>query len=192
MKGSIKLTIVICLWALLGQATALAAAQERDPELVKQLKRAIADTTSFGDRYEAEVWLADMSQRLKKRFPKPKDRFLFLKYVHGEAQRASLPPELVLAIIEVESNFNQWAISRVGARGLMQIMPFWLKEIGRPGDDLFTLQTNLRMGCTILRHYLDKENGNLIRALGRYNGSLGSFRYPDLVLTALRERWYRP
>ncbi len=169
-----------------------AASSEPDPELRAHLKKAIAETTSFGDRFEAEVWLMDMSRRLARHFPKEAERFNFLKMVHGEARRAALPPELVLAVIDVESRFDRFAISRAGARGLMQIMPFWLKEIGRPHDNLFTMQTNLRMGCTILRHYLDKEKGNLIRALGRYNGSLGKLRYPNLVLTALRDRWYRP
>ena len=111
--------------------------------------------------------------------------------MHYEATRADLPPELVLAVIETESNFNRWAISVVGARGLMQIMPFWLKEIGREDDNLFTVSTNLRFGCTILRHYLDREKGNISRALGRYNGSLGKVKYPNKVLDKLRRNWYR-
>jgi len=111
--------------------------------------------------------------------------------VHSEATRANLPPELVLALIQVESRFDRYAISSAGAQGLMQIMPFWLKEIGHPGDNLFRPSTNLRMGCTILRYYMDKEKGNLTRALARYNGSLGSFRYPNLVFQALRTRWAR-
>jgi len=163
-----------------------------DQKLANALKHAVNDASSFGDPYEAEVWFADMSFRLSKRIPNVNQRLELLRLIHQEARRAKLPPELVLAVIEVESAFNQRAISRVGARGLMQVMPFWLKEIGRPGDDLFSIQTNLRMGCTILQHYLKRESGNLVRALGRYNGSLGSYRYPDLVLTALRERWYRP
>jgi len=161
-------------------------------ELRGLLKDAITDTYTFKDRFEAEVWLTDMSGRLTRKFPDPVERFEFLKLVHIEARRASLPPELVLALIEVESNFNRFAISGVGARGLMQVMPFWLDEIGRPQDNLFHMSTNLRMGCTILRHYLDKEKGNIIRALGRYNGSLGQYKYPSLVLGALRTRWYRP
>jgi soluble lytic murein transglycosylase-like protein len=108
-----------------------------------------------------------------------------------EASRAKLPPELVLAVIQVESNFDRFAISEAGARGLMQVMPFWLKELGRPDDNLFDAQTNLRFGCTILRYYLDREKGNRVRALARYNGSIGSFRYPNLVFAALRDKWYR-
>ena len=108
-----------------------------------------------------------------------------------KAKRVNIEPELVLAVIDVESRFNPWAISSVGAQGLMQIMPFWLKEIGRPNDSLFDMRTNLRMGCTILSYYLKIEKGSLPRALARYNGSLGSWIYPDLVFNALRNRWYK-
>lgn len=168
------------------------AAQEVDPELRSLLKKAVAETAAFTDQWEAEVWFTDMNQRLKKRVKNPAERLELLKLIHREARRVNLQPELVMAVIEIESSFDRWAISSVGARGLMQVMPFWLKEIGKPGDNLFDPQTNLRMGCTILRHYLDKEKGNLIRALGRYNGSLGSFRYPSKVMGAMRTNWYRP
>jgi len=161
-----------------------------DEQLRKLLIEAVSDTSSFDHKFDAEVWLTDMSARLKKIMPAPEERLELLKNVHFEAKRTKLSPELVLAVIHVESRFNRWAISSAGARGLMQIMPFWLKEIGRPGDSLFDLKTNLRFGCTILSHYLKKENGNLVRALGRYNGSLGSFRYPDLIFKALRNTWY--
>ncbi len=114
-----------------------------------------------------------------------------LRAIHYEASRADLPPEQVLAVIQVESYFDRWAISVDGAQGLMQIMQFWLDEIGRPNDNLFHAQTNLRMGCTILKYYLDMERGGLTRALGRYNGSLGKFKYPNKVFEALRTRWYR-
>jgi len=191
MSGKQFTILIIVLLAFTGQA-ATANQIDQDAALVAALKQAVDDASSFGDRYEAEVWLGDMSHRLRKRIRDTDNRLELLRMVHMEARRANLPPELVLAVIDVESNFDRWAISHAGARGLMQVMPFWLKEIGRPGDDLFSAQTNLRMGCTILKHYLKKESGNLIRALGRYNGSLGSFNYPDLVLTRLRERWYRP
>jgi len=163
-----------------------------DKQLRQRLISAISESDSFNDRFDAEVWLTDMSARLKRTIPDAQVRLEMLKNIHYEAKRANLQPELILAIIHVESRFNRWAISRVGAQGLMQIMPFWLKEIGRPGDNLFDLKTNLRFGCTILSHYLKKEKGNLVRALGRYNGSLGSFRYPDLVFNALRTRWFMP
>jgi soluble lytic murein transglycosylase-like protein len=131
-----------------------------------------------------------MSQRLHRKVKDPQERLLILKTVHYEAARADLPPELVLSVIDIESNFDRFAISSAGARGLMQVMPFWLDEIGRPGDDLFDIHTNLRMGCTILRHYLDREKGNRTRALARYNGSVGKVWYPQRVYSALRKRWY--
>ena len=183
--------LLIALLAL-SLLTCEASTQTPDPELKQLLKRAIAETVSFQDRFEAEVWFTDMNTRLSKRVKDHKERIELLNMIHAEARRVNLQPELVMAIIQIESNFDRWAISSVGARGLMQVMPFWLKEIGRPGDDLFNARTNLRMGCTILRHYLDKEKGNLIKALGRYNGSLGSYKYPRKVLAALRNNWYRP
>lgn len=164
---------------------------EVDEELRAVLQEAVAQSDSFTDRFEAEVWLLDMSGRLSKRIPDAGARLQLLRLVHYEASRARLPPELVLALIQVESNFDRWAISSVGAQGFMQIMPFWLKEVGRPDDNLFRPEINIRMGCTILRYYLDKERGDLPRALARYNGSLGRTVYPDKVLHALRTRWYR-
>jgi len=168
------------LWAKSSQA---------DPELLNILSQAVTDAQSFEDRFDAEVWLMDMSSRLAKKVPDHHKRIELLKLIHNEARRAELEPELVLAVIEVESSFDRWAISSAGARGLMQIMPFWLDELGRPDDNLFEVATNLRYGCTILRHYLDREKGHLSRALARYNGSLGSFRYPNKIFKALRERW---
>lgn len=159
-------------------------------ELAVLLKQAANESDSFSDKYEATVWLTDMSYRLRKRVPDPKFRIELLKNVHYEAKRVGVEPELVLALIEVESNFKPFAISRVGARGLMQVMPFWLKKIGRPGDSLFNVRTNLRYGCTILKYYLDKEKGNLTRALGRYNGSLGRWKYPGKVYRAFDRRWF--
>jgi soluble lytic murein transglycosylase-like protein len=173
-------------------ASAQAATTERpDDELRHILIQAIASSDSFADRFDAEVWLTDMSRRLDSKVPDPQERLLILKTAHYEAARAELPPELVLAVIDVESNFDRFAISYAGARGLMQVMPFWLDEIGRPDDDLFDIRTNLRMGCTILRHYLDRERGDRTRALARYNGSVGKTWYPQRVFTALGKRWYR-
>ena len=198
MCGKIRLYLISGCLALIpfshasASSAALGGAALSDLELANALKRAIHETSSFQDKYEAEVWLADMSHRLRHRLKNHQERLNLLTQVHREARQAGLPPELVLAVIDVESNFDRWAISKAGARGLMQVMPFWLDEIGRPNDNLFSVNTNLRMGCTILKHYLNKEGGNLIRALGRYNGSLGSFRYPDKVMTVLRNRWYRP
>ena len=141
-------------------APARAATTERpDHELRRILVAAIADAGSFVDRFDAEVWLVDMSGRLSRTLRDPNERLTVLRLVHQEATRARLAPELVLAVIQVESNFDRFAISVAGAQGLMQIMPFWLEEIGRPGDNLFQIRTNLRLGCTILRYYLDREGG---------------------------------
>jgi soluble lytic murein transglycosylase-like protein len=160
-----------------------------DEELRQLLKSAIEASDSFSDRYEAEVWMVDMSHRLKHKVSDPEKRLRLLRQIHYEATRAELYPELVLAVIDVESNFNQFAISRAGAIGLMQVMPFWLDEIGHPEDNLFHLKTNLRMGCTILRYYLDMEKGDLTQALARYNGSKGSYRYTNKVFKVLNEHW---
>ena len=161
-----------------------------DPELLARVRQAALETDSFHDRFDGEVWLADMSRRLEKRVPDHGFRIELLKNVHYEAHRAELPPELVLAVIDVESNFSQYAISVAGARGLMQVMPFWLKQIGKSGDSLFRIQTNLRFGCTILKYYLQKENGNLHAALKRYNGTRES-KYSYQVDRALKTRWFR-
>jgi len=152
---------------------------------------AIQSSDSFDDRFDAEVWLTDMSQRLSRKVSDPEERLYILKTVHYEASRADLPPEMVLALIDVESNFDRFAISYAGARGLMQVMPFWLDEIGRPNDDLFDVHTNLRMGCTILNLYLEREKGDRTKALARYNGSIGKVWYPQRVYKALSKRWYR-
>lgn len=147
---------------------------------------------AFATQHEADTWLNEMSRRLQKRIPDADSRLNFLRTVHYEATRAGLEPELVLGLIEVESSFKKYAISRAGARGYMQVMPFWVKEIGAPEHNLFHLRINLRYGCTILRHYLDMEKGNLFRALGRYNGSLGRSEYPNLVRAAWRNNWTLP
>ena len=160
-------------------------------ELRLLLQNAVKDSDSFDDRFEAEVWLVDMSNRLKKKVKHPKKRLNLLRQIHREASRAKLHPELVLAVIDVESNFDRFAISTAGAQGLMQVMPFWLKEIGQPRDSLFNVRTNLRMGCTILKYYLKKEKGDLTRALARYNGSLGRYKYPNKVFKLLNKRWYK-
>lgn len=191
MQTLSRLLLAAGLWLAAALAAATDIPQERDPELRAILERAVAGADSFPDRFDAEVWLLDMSRRLERKLPDAKFRIELLKQVHYEARRARLPPELVLSVIEVESNFNPFAISSAGARGLMQVMPFWLKELGRPGDSLFRMPTNLRFGCTILRYYLDKENGNLTHALARYNGSRGQRTYPALVDKAWKTRWYQ-
>ncbi|MDR0529693.1 MAG: lytic transglycosylase domain-containing protein [Zoogloeaceae bacterium] len=139
---------------------------------------------SFKSYNEALTWLSAMSRRIAKRIPDLEYRLELLRAIHYEATRAGLDPQLVLGLIQVESGFRKYAVSVAGARGYMQVMPFWVELIGQPDDNLFHLRTNLRYGCVILRHYLDMEKGNLFRALGRYNGSLGRPEYPNRVKAA--------
>lgn len=190
MKSQYSLCAVVMLIICLAASVAMAETQA-DPELRDALRAAASDTASFTDRFDAEVWLTDMSRRLERQVKDPKERIQILKLVHLEASRVGLAPELILAVIETESNFDHYAISVAGAIGLMQIMPFWLDEIGRPDDNLLHVDTNLRYGCTILRFYLDKENGDLRRALGRYNGSLGRRKYPNKVIDKLTKKWFQ-
>lgn len=160
------------------------------------LNKSVSDVAvpflAFGTESEARRWLAAMSKRLASRIIDRLEREEFLVTVHYEAKRAGLDPQLVLGLIQVESNFRKYAVSRAGARGFMQVMPFWVKLIGRRDDNLFHLRTNLRYGCVILRHYLDLENGDLYRALGRYNGSLGQSEYPIQVVRAWQRDWNYP
>jgi len=190
MKLAHSISLGFFLAALLA-AGATVAQDGPDPELREVLRIAASDTTSFEDRFHAEVWLTDMSRRLEWQVKDPEERIKILKLVHLEAKRADLAPELILAVIETESNFDHYAISIAGAIGLMQIMPFWLDEIGRPDDNLLHIDTNLRYGCTILKFYLDKEDGDLRRALGRYNGSLGRRKYPNKVIDKLTSKWFQ-
>ena len=185
-----RIGVIVLLAAILLPGT-LPAGQRPDPELREILREAASEIDTFPDRFEAEVWLTDMSRRLAKQVRDPGERIKILTRVHYEASRVELPPELILAVIEVESNFDRYAISVAGAIGLMQIMPFWLEEIGRPDDNLLHIDTNLRYGCTILRFYYDKEQGDLRRALGRYNGSLGRRKYPNKVIDKLSKKWFQ-
>ena len=184
----VTLTIVLLQIAAPGS---VAAQDEPDPALIGLLRQAASEVDSFPDHFDAQVWLTEMSARLARQVAEPEERIEILKRVHYEATRAEIPPELVLAVIDVESNFDRFAISVAGARGLMQIMPFWLDEIGRPDDNLLHVDTNLRYGCTILRYYYDKEKGDLRRALGRYNGSLGKRKYPNKVIDKLSKKWFQ-
>lgn len=187
---------IALLLALLLPLAALGGAQKYEPlsaSVQAALSQAIADQapprSSFLDSMDAVDWLTEMSRRLEKRIAVQESRLEFLRAVHYEATRAGLDPQLVLGLIQVESGFKKYAVSSAGARGFMQVMPFWIKVIGRNDDNLFHLRTNLRYGCTILRHYLDLEQGDLYRALGRYNGSLGQASYPNLVRGAWHQQW---
>lgn len=180
--------LALLLTALLVAPPAFSA-QASDPELLQILRNTVNQADSFDDRYDAEVWLLSKSNSLARFLPDKSRRFEFLRKVHRAATRADLQPEIVLALIEVESHFDPYAVSRVGAQGLMQIMPFWKKEIGRPNDNLIDTDTNLRYGCTILKHYLNREKGRLADALARYNGSYGQYWYSERVLLAWEKRW---
>ena len=138
---------------------------------------------------KSHAWLLEISLRMVKRIPDALQRREFLSTVYYEAVRAGLDPELVLGVIEVESGFHKYAISNANARGYMQVMPFWIGLVGTPDQDLFHLRTNLRYGCNILRLYLDQEKGDLFRALGRYNGSVGQSEYPSMVVSAWKHHW---
>ncbi len=185
-----SLLLLFCLAALTSQPL-YATSQQFDEALRQRLIEAINDSQSFKDKYIAEVWLTDMSSRMHRYVKDKEERIQILKVLHEEASRVNIPPELILAVIQVESAFNRFAISSVGARGLMQVMPFWLKEIGKPHENMFDIRVNLRMGCTILRYYLDREKNDKQKALARYNGSVGKRKYPDKVFKALSKRWYR-
>src|SRR2546425_8134882 len=189
--GRIFLAVLLSL----APAAARAGAQIEEAlaaNVQNSLHRSVSDYPAphlvFATDIEGLAWLADMSSRLAAKIPDWPTRRDFLVTAQYEAARAGLDPQLVLALIQQESSFRKYAVSSVGARGYMQVMPFWLRQIGTPEHDLFTLRTNLRYGCTILRYYLDLENGDLYRALGRYNGSLGRAEYPSAVLASM-QRW---
>jgi soluble lytic murein transglycosylase-like protein len=182
---------------LLALASAAWAGAQLEESLAANVQNSLHRTVSdypaprlvFASDAEGWAWLADMSSRLAAKIPDWSTRRDFLVTVQYEASRAGLDPQLVLGLIQTESNFRKYAVSSAGARGYMQVMPFWLRQIGDPGHDLFTLRTNLRYGCTILRYYLDLENGDLYRALGRYNGSLGRAEYPSAVVGSMQRYW---
>jgi soluble lytic murein transglycosylase-like protein len=185
--------IVVCAfvalaWCCVLQGTALAD-QQRDPELKALLQKIIGSSDCFADKFESEVWYKTMEPRLARLVPTHEARVEILDHVYCEAKRdpsLQLPPDLVLALIEVESRFDRWAVSPAGAVGLMQVMPFWPHELGVQ-NQLVRVAPNIRMGCEILRYYLRAENRNWSRALARYNGSVGRNTYPALVM----QRWQR-
>lgn len=187
---------LIFVFFTLWPALVFAGAQKEEPlsaSVRAVMQKSVSDSAAprliFKSETEAYSWLGEMSRRLEKRIPDKDFRIDFLKTVHYEATRAGLDPQLVLGLIQVESGFKKYAVSSVGARGFMQVMPFWVRSIGAPDQNLFHLRVNLRYGCTILRHYLDIEHGDLYRALGRYNGSLGQPQYPNMVVGAWRRNW---
>jgi soluble lytic murein transglycosylase-like protein len=188
--------IAVLFGLLLLPLHALAGAQIYEPladSVRARLSTQVADRAPanlhFRSAHDAQRWLNEMEKRIAARIPDRKQRLELLRTVHYEATRARLDPQLVLGLIEVESGFRKYAVSTAGARGYMQVMPFWLEQIGQPGHNLFHRRTNIAYGCAILRHYLDVENGDYFRALGRYNGSLGRAEYPNMVRAAWQGRW---
>ncbi len=182
-----RIVIAICLLGVPIGASAERTESGVDPALVAALKQAVEGAPRTADEIDTMLWLAGMSEKLALPIPDPFYRVHLLRLAHEEAQSAGLDPELVLAVIHVESGFDRFAVSASGARGLMQIMPFWKKEIGHPTDDLFNPRVNLRYGCAILRYYLDRTRGRVAEALAAYNGSAGKREYVDKVYLSLRQ-----
>ncbi|MCL2309469.1 MAG: lytic transglycosylase domain-containing protein [Proteobacteria bacterium] len=178
--------------SLLFASLAHAGAQVEEalaPSVVAGLQRSLSDRPVPGDyanRPDVQAWVSAISPKLAKRLPDERERRELLATLHYEGTRAGLDLQLLLGVIHHESGFKKYAISTAGARGYMQVMPFWVKLIGSEEQNLFHLRTNLRYGCVILRYYLDRENGDLSRALGRYNGSLGRPEYPNAVAAAMK------
>ena len=192
----LTLRLALCLIGALLPTAVQAGAQQYEPlaaSVQAALHAAIADRAApepqFPSLQEKLDWLTEMSSRLSRRIPDREARLDLLKTVYYESKRAGLEPQMVLGLIQVESGFRKYSVSSAGARGYMQVMPFWVREIGSKDQNLFHMRTNLRFGCTILRHYLDIENGDLYRALGRYNGSLGKPEYPNMVRGAWEKQW---
>ena len=198
MNKTTHISLLIAALLLAQPAHAGAQREEKlSASMRASLQRSLADTavtrTAFRNPADEAAWLKEMSRRLAKRMPDETERIEFLTTLHWEASRAGVDPQLMLGLIQVESGFRKYAVSPVGARGYTQVMPFWVKLIGTPDHNLFQLRTNLRYGALILRHYIDMEKGDLYRALGRYNGSLGRPEYPTLVFGAWKRHWdYAP
>jgi soluble lytic murein transglycosylase-like protein len=192
---ALVVTTVLALVPLAARAGAQAE-EQLAPSVVAGLSKAIADApvpSGYANRADLQAWLAEMSRRIAHKLPDERERRELLATVHYEATRAGLDPQLVLGVIYHESGFKKYAISTAGARGFMQVMPFWVQQIGAPDQNLFNLRTNLRYGTVILRHYLNVESGDYYRALGRYNGSLGRPEYPSAVVAAMNRHFsYAP
>jgi soluble lytic murein transglycosylase-like protein len=189
-RASAKLAALLAL--VLAPALSVAAAPQREPELRGIVAQAISTARCFPDKYDSAVWYTLMEPKLRRVVKDPAERMQILEIAFCEAHRAGaqrLPPGLVMAVMDVESRFNRWAVSSAGAVGLMQVMPFWPAELGMKRHQLVDIEANLRMGCAILRYYLKREKNDMRRALARYNGSLGRREYPDLVVDRWTTRW---
>ena len=193
-----NLVSFLCAGSLALCTLTASAGNQREEPLSNSVKAVMQKSVSdlapprlmFDSESAGQAWMQDMSARLAKKLPDVAYREDFLKTVHYEATRAGLDPQLVLGLIQVESGFKKYAVSSAGARGFMQVMPFWVRSIGAAEHNLFDMRLNLRYGCTILRHYLDIEGGDYYRALGRYNGSLGKPEYPSMVVAAWHKHWH--
>lgn len=181
MKLLNAISLALLLWSTGAAATV-------DLDLRAALDKALHQPVSFSDRYDAEVWLVARLPAMQQFVADADEAVQLLLLIHAEATRVDLNPNMVLAVIEVESRFDRFAVSRAGAQGMMQVMSFWKNELGRSDDNLIDTATNLRYGCAILAHYLEREKGNWSTALARYNGSYGQNWYSERVFTALR-RW---
>jgi len=196
-KPAARLVLLLAAASLGAWAMPAWAGKQAEEKLAASVRnalhRSVSDAPpseeSFADPEVRDQWLAEMSRRLAKRVPDPVTRRELLATIHYEATRAGLDPQMVLGLIQIESGFGKYKVSKAGARGYMQVMPFWVDVIGNKEDNLFHLRTNLRYGCTILRHYLDLEKGDLFLALGRYNGSRGKPTYPNQVNRVWQKHW---
>lgn len=180
------------LWTVGAAASSVDQAAQRDPELRAVVQQALKSTGCFGDQYDSIVWYKLMEPKLRPYMADHDERVALLRTVYCETHRsgaALLPPGLVLAVLDVESRFDRWAVSSAGAVGLMQVMPFWPEQLGMHRRELVAMEPNIRMGCAILRHYLEAEHNDVRRALGRYNGSTRSREYPDRVVTRWTRYW---
>jgi soluble lytic murein transglycosylase-like protein len=190
--GRLPLVAALLLCGAVCGADSARADGQRDPELRAVVAQAIDMAECFPDKFDSAVWYTLMEPRLRSVVSNHDERMQILKTVYCETHRDGqqrLPPGLVLAVLDVESRFNRWAVSSAGAVGLMQVMPFWPEQLGMRRRELVTMEANIRMGCAILRHYLDTEHHDVRRALGRYNGSLRGREYPDRVVTRWTRYW---
>jgi soluble lytic murein transglycosylase-like protein len=179
-----RVLALVLMLPLAAHAAPTAEAQ-REPEIKAALQHAIDQAECFEDRYDSAVWYKMMEPRLRKRVPDRDERMEILKHVFCEANRPGelrIPPGLVMAIIDIESSFNRYAVSHAGAVGLMQVMPFWPDQLGMRRHQLIRSPENIRMGCAIFRAYMKREKNNIARALARYNGSVGKRWYSDKVI----------
>jgi soluble lytic murein transglycosylase-like protein len=180
------------LAAWLALAGPAAADAQRDPELRSIVAQAIDTAECFPDKFDSAVWFTMMEPKLRRTVRDPAERMQILKTAFCEAHRPGqqrLPPGLVMAVIDIESRFDRWAVSSAGAVGLMQVMPFWPEQLGMKRHQLTQIEANMRMGCAILRYYLQREKNDVRRALARYNGSVGRREYPDKVVGRWTRNW---